>query len=72
VSDPRIVNNFAASASSGYECSSFSEKMNRSRLSNLAVVLEPATNTQMRTNRLFEITSRYKEFASGSGRAMNQ
>src|ERR1700732_4056506 len=37
---PRIVNNFAASASSGYELSSFSEKMNRTRLSNLTVVLE--------------------------------
>src|SRR6266446_6248177 len=39
---PRIVNNFAASASSGYELSSCSEKMNRTRLSNLAVVLESA------------------------------
>src|SRR3984893_12393555 len=38
---PRIVNNFAASASSGYELSSCSEKMNSTRLSNLAVVLEP-------------------------------
>src|SRR4029077_16244761 len=36
---PRIVNNFAASASSGYEFSSISEKMNSTRLSNLAVVL---------------------------------
>ena len=36
---PRIVNNFAASASSGYEWSSSSEKMNWTRLSNLAVVL---------------------------------
>src|SRR5271165_3813505 len=35
---PRIVNNFAASASSGYEFSSASEKMNSTRLSNLAVV----------------------------------
>jgi hypothetical protein len=34
------VNNFAASASSGYELSSISEKMNWTRLSNLAVVLE--------------------------------
>ena len=34
------MNNFAASASSGYELSSCSEKMNRTRLSNLAVVLE--------------------------------
>jgi hypothetical protein len=39
VSGPRIVNNFAASASSGYEFSSVSEKMNCTRLSNLAVVL---------------------------------
>ena len=38
---PRIVNNFAASALSGYELSSFLEKMNWTRLSNLAVVLEP-------------------------------
>src|SRR5258708_38869808 len=37
---PRIVNNFAASASSGYEWSCVSEKMNWTRLSNLAVVLE--------------------------------
>jgi hypothetical protein len=36
---PRIVNNFAASASSGYEWSCVSEKMNWTRLSNLAVVL---------------------------------
>src|SRR5208337_2559768 len=43
---PRIVNNFAASASSGYEFSSSSEKMNSSRLSNLAIALESATNTQ--------------------------
>ena len=49
---PRIVNNFAASASSGYEFSSISEKMNWTRLSNLAVVLGSATNTQMRMNRL--------------------
>ena len=35
---PRIVNNFAASASSGYELSSYSEKMNSTRLSNLAMV----------------------------------
>jgi hypothetical protein len=51
---PRIVNNFAASASPGYEFSSFSQKMNRSRLSNLAAVLESATNTQIRTNRLLD------------------
>jgi hypothetical protein len=37
---PRIVNNFAASALSGYEFSSSSEKMNATRFSNLAVVLE--------------------------------
>ena len=43
---PRIVNNFAASASSGYEFSSCSERMNISRLSNLVIVLESATNTQ--------------------------
>jgi len=43
---PRIVNNFAASASSGYEFSSSSVKMNSSRLSNLAIVLDSATNTQ--------------------------
>ena len=49
---PRIVNNFAASASSGYELSSISEKMNSTRLSNLAIELGSATNTQMRTNRL--------------------
>jgi hypothetical protein len=35
---PRIVNNFAVSASSGYELSFVSEKMNWTRLSNLAVV----------------------------------
>ena len=39
---PRIVNNFAASASSGYEWSCVSEKMNCTRLSNLAVVLGSA------------------------------
>jgi len=49
---PRIVNNFAASASPGYEFSSSSEKMNGSRLSNLVIVLESTTNTQTRTNRL--------------------
>src|SRR5271165_5409031 len=49
---PRIVNNFAASASLGYEFSSSSDKMNESRLSNLVMVLESATNTQTRTNRL--------------------
>ena len=49
---PRIVNNFAASASPGYEFSSSSDKMNDSRLSNLVMVLESATNTQTRTNRL--------------------
>ena len=69
---PRIVNNFAASASPGYEFSSSSDKMNDPRLSNLVMVLESATNTQIRTNRLFEVTSRYKEFASGSGRANDQ
>jgi hypothetical protein len=39
---PRAVNNFAASAPSGYEISSSSEeKLNESKLSNLAVVLRP-------------------------------
>jgi hypothetical protein len=37
---PRIVNNFAASALSGYEFSSSSEEMNDPRFSNLAVVLK--------------------------------
>src|ERR1700678_4444569 len=36
---PRIVNNFASSAPSGYEFSSSSQKMNSTRLSNLPVVL---------------------------------
>ena len=49
---PRIVNNFAASASPGYEFSSSSDKMNDPRHSNLVMVLESATNTQTRTNRL--------------------
>src|SRR5580700_4599176 len=70
---PRIVNNFAASALSGYELSSFSAKMNSTRLSNLAVVLEPGNEysdedeSSRRT-----ITSGYKEFASVSGRANDQ
>ena len=37
---PRIVNNFAASASPDYEFSSFSPAMNATRLSNLAMRLE--------------------------------
>jgi hypothetical protein len=36
---PRIVNNFAASASSGYELSSFLARMNGTRLSNLTMSL---------------------------------
>ena len=47
---PRIVNNFAASASPGYELSSFSEEMNKSRLSSLAMRLEWLTNTQITTS----------------------
>src|ERR1700722_10844260 len=42
---PRIVNNFAASASSGYELSSSSEKIKRTRLSNLAMVVGPGTES---------------------------
>ena len=64
------MNNFAASASSGYELSSFSEKMNSTRLSNLAVVLEPGNEYSDEDESSLEtITSGYKEFASGSGRA---
>ena len=67
---PRIVNNFAASASSGYELSSFSEKMNGTRLSNLAVVLGSCNEYSDEDESSLEtITSGYKEFASGSGRA---
>src|SRR6202162_3686759 len=67
---PRIVNNFAASASSGYELSCISEKMNRTRLSNLAVVLGSGNEYSDEDESSFEtITSGYKEFASGSGRA---
>jgi hypothetical protein len=65
---PRIVNNFAASASSGYELSSSSEKMNCSRLSNLAVVLESGNEYSDEDESSLEtITSGYKEFASVSG-----
>jgi hypothetical protein len=62
---PRIVNNFAASAPSGYEFSSSSEKMNESRLSNLAVELE-SDKRILRLGRIVSetITSGYKEFAS--------
>jgi transposase len=61
---PRIVNNFAASASSGYECSSISEKMNSTRLSNLAVVLESGNEYSDEDESSLEtITSGYKEFA---------
>src|SRR5271170_5763430 len=67
---PRIVNNFAASASSGYELSSISEKMNWTRLSNLAVVLESGNEYSDDDESALEtITSGYKEFASVSGRA---
>src|ERR1700692_4228610 len=70
---PRIVNNFAASASSGYELSSISEKMNRTRLSNLAVVLESGNEYSDEDESALEtITSGYKAFASVSGRANDQ
>ena len=48
---PRIVNNFAASASPRLRMLVLFTGMNESRLSNLAIVLESATNTQIRTNR---------------------
>jgi hypothetical protein len=49
---PRIVNNFAASASSGYECSSISEKDESNETFEPGdCALVGATNTQMRTNR---------------------
>src|SRR6202162_3210402 len=64
---PRIVNNFAASASSGYELSSFSVKMNSTRLSNLPVVLGSGNEYSDEDESALEtITSGYKEFASGS------
>ena len=67
---PRIVNNFAASASSGYELSSYLEKMNSTRPSNLAVVLGSGNEYSDEDESSREtITSGYKEFASGSGRA---
>ena len=44
---PRIVNNFAASAPSGYESSSISEKMNRTRLSNLVAAPKMISPTQI-------------------------
>ena len=67
---PRIVNNFAASASSGYEFSSISEKMNSTRLSNPAIVLGSGNEYSDEDESSLEtITSGYKEFASGSGRA---
>jgi hypothetical protein len=62
------VNNFAASASSGYEFSSVSEKMNCTRLSNLAVVLGSGNEYSDEDESSLEtLTSGYKEFASGSG-----
>src|SRR5277367_5314132 len=67
---PRIVNNFAASAPSGYEFSSISEKMNSTRLSNLPDVLGSGNEYSDDDGLSLEtITSGYKEFASGSGRA---
>jgi hypothetical protein len=67
---PRIVNNFAASAPSGYEFSSISEKMNSTRLSNLPVVLGSGNEYSDEDELSLEtITSGYKEFASDSGRA---
>jgi transposase len=64
---PRIVNNFAASAPSGYELSSSSEKMNSTRLSNLPVVLGSGNEYSDEDESALEpITSGYKEFASGS------
>ncbi len=68
VSGPRIVNNFAASATSSYEFSSVSEKMNSTRPSNLAVVLGSGNEYSDEDESSLEtITSGYKEFASGSG-----
>ena len=67
---PRIVNNFAASAPSGYELSSIPEKMNSTRLSNPTVVLGSGNEYSDEDESSLEtITSGYKEFASGSGRA---
>ena len=64
------MNNFAASASSGYEFSSISEKMNSTRLSNPAMVLGSGNEYSDEDESSLEtITSGYKEFASGSGRA---
>jgi hypothetical protein len=64
------VNNFTASASSGYELSSFSGKMNSTRLSNLPVVLGSGNEYSDEDESALEtITSGYKEFASDSGRA---
>jgi hypothetical protein len=67
---PRIVNNFAASALSGYEFSSSSEK------DELTETFEPggcclSRRRILRLGRIVSetITSRYKEFASVSGRA---
>jgi hypothetical protein len=67
---PRIVNNFAASALSGYEFSSSSEE------DELIETFEPggcclSRQRILRSGRIVSeaITSRYKEFASVSGRA---
>ena len=62
---PRIVNNFAASALSGYELSSSSEKMNLMRLWHLVVVLSWVSEYADEDESSLEtITSGYKEFAS--------
>jgi hypothetical protein len=64
------VNNFAASASAGYEWPFISEKMNWTRLSNLSVVLESGNEYSDDDKSALEtITSGYREFASVSGRA---
>jgi transposase len=64
---PRIVNNFAGSAPTGYELSSSSEKMNSTRLSNLPVVLGSGNEYSDEDQSALElIRSGYKEFASGS------
>ena len=64
------MNNFAASAPSGYELSFISEKKNSTRLSNLPVVLGSGNEYSDEDESSLEmITSGYKEFASDSGRA---
>ena len=64
------MNNFAASASSGYELSFISEQKNSTRLSSLSVVLESGNEYSDEDQSSLEtIRSGYKEFASVSGRA---